>query len=142
MSTMCLRVAASRPPACAVLTSATTNPTSRWRAMPDMRSGSFAIILDAAGAVLLCHRTDIDLWNLPGGGVEDGESPWDAAVRETREEVGLEIEIDRLAGVYFKPEVTEIVFSFVARIVGGSPRTSEEADDVRYFPLDAIPANT
>jgi len=107
-----------------------------------MRSGSFAIILDAAGAVLLCHRTDIDLWNLPGGGVEDGESPWDAAVRETREEVGLEIEIDRLAGVYFKPEVTEIVFSFVARIVGGSPRTSEEADDVRYFPLDAIPANT
>jgi 8-oxo-dGTP pyrophosphatase MutT (NUDIX family) len=52
------------------------------------RLGAFAVILDEAGDVLLCHRRDLDVWNLPGGRVEQGESPWQAAVRETREEVG------------------------------------------------------
>jgi 8-oxo-dGTP pyrophosphatase MutT (NUDIX family) len=37
--------------------------------------GTFGIILDADGRVLLCHRRDIDLWNLPGGGVRPGEAP-------------------------------------------------------------------
>jgi len=42
--------------------------------------GVFAIITDNQGRVLLCHRRDHDLWNLPGGGVETGESPWDAQI--------------------------------------------------------------
>lgn len=100
------------------------------------------MIFDADGAVLLCHRGDLDVWNLPGGQVEPGESPWDAAIRETLEEVGLVVEIERLAGVYFKPEQSETVFSFVCRIVGGELSTSDEADDIRYFPIVELPANT
>jgi ADP-ribose pyrophosphatase YjhB (NUDIX family) len=104
--------------------------------------GAFALIFDSDGAILLCHRRDLDAWNLPGGRVEQGESPWDAVVRETREEVGLQVEVDRLAGAYFKPDQAEVVFSFVCRMVTGELTTSEEADDVRFFPLDALPANT
>jgi len=43
-----------------------------------MLVGAFAIIKDEEGRFLISHRRDQDLWNLPGGGVEPGESPWDA----------------------------------------------------------------
>jgi ADP-ribose pyrophosphatase YjhB (NUDIX family) len=106
------------------------------------RLGSFALIFNGDGEILLCHRRDIDAWNLPGGAVEPGESPWKAAVRETREEVGLEVEVDRLAGVYFKPEQGEVVFSFVCRVVDGALSLSDEADAAQYFPVNGLPENT
>ncbi len=59
--------------------------------------------LRPVGRVLFCHRRDCDFWNLPGGGVESGEAPWQAVVREVREEVGLEVEVVRLAGLYAGP---------------------------------------
>lgn len=36
----------------------------------------FAIIFDKRNKIILCHRRDYDLWNLPGGGLKEGESPW------------------------------------------------------------------
>jgi ADP-ribose pyrophosphatase YjhB (NUDIX family) len=44
--------------------------------------GSFAIIFDKQDRVLLCHRRDMDLWNLPGGGMQSGELPNEAVIRE------------------------------------------------------------
>jgi len=107
-----------------------------------MPTGAFAVIFDDERRVLLCHRRDFDAWNLPGGGVDPNEAPWDAAVRETREEVGVDIEIVRLTGVYWKPGKNELVFNFEGRIVAGVPGTSDEADQVGYFALDAMPPNT
>jgi 8-oxo-dGTP pyrophosphatase MutT (NUDIX family) len=52
--------------------------------------GAFAIIFDEQNRVLLSHRRDMDLWNLPGGGVESGELPTEAVIREVKEETGLE----------------------------------------------------
>jgi len=46
--------------------------------------GVFGIIFDVEGRVLLCHRRDYDLWNLPGGGLETGEAPWEGLIREVR----------------------------------------------------------
>lgn len=83
----------------------------------------------------------MDLWNLPGGLVEDAESPWDAAVREVREEVGVDAEVVRLTGLYWKPDQDELVFAFECRLRSGDPTTSDEADEVRYFASDALPPN-
>lgn len=104
--------------------------------------GSFGILFDADGRVLLCHRRDADLWNLPGGGVRPGEPPWDGVVREVMEETGLEVAVERLAGVYVKPEAGEIVFAFVCRAVGGALSPTNEADQLEYFPTEHLPPNT
>ena len=107
-----------------------------------MRAGAYAAIFDDEDRVLLCHRRDMDMWNLPGGLVEPNEAPWEAAVREASEEVGLAVEIERLTGLYWKPGSDEVVFQFACRVIGGTPGTSDEADAVGYFSVDELPANT
>ena len=107
-----------------------------------MTIGVFGIITDNRDRVLLCHRRDHDLWNLPGGRVEVGEVPWDALVREIREETGLTAKPVRLIGVYSKPEKNEIVFSFACQVTDGTPTLTDEADSIEYFAVDDIPPNT
>ena len=92
--------------------------------------------------MLLCHRRDHDLWNLPGGALEHGEAPWDGVIREVREETGLEVEVSRLAGIYSKPEADDLVFSFLCRRVGGEIALSDEADRIAFFRADELPPNT
>jgi ADP-ribose pyrophosphatase YjhB (NUDIX family) len=74
-----------------------------------IRPGVSAVVLDASGRLLLQRRTDNGLWGLPGGAVEYGESVTVAAVREVREETGLEVAIVRLVGVYSDPAHHQIV---------------------------------
>jgi 8-oxo-dGTP diphosphatase len=104
---------------------------------------AFAVIFNEQGDVLLCHRRDMDVWNLPGGGVEYGELPTEAVIREVMEETGLEVSIDRLLGVYGKWEKPdELVFSFLCRVTGGQLELTDESDDNRYFDIDSVPSNT
>ncbi|GAC1349102.1 MAG: hypothetical protein NVS4B7_04380 [Ktedonobacteraceae bacterium] len=107
-----------------------------------IKVGAFAVILDEQRQVLLCHRCDVDLWNLPGGGVERGETPWQAVVREVKEEVGLEVKVSKLAGIYLNPARALIAFSFVCKIIGGKLTTSNEADDIEYFAFEQMPRYT
>lgn len=109
---------------------------------PSFTLGAFAVIADNEGRVLMCHRRDRDLWNLPGGAIESGELPTEAVVRETREETGLEVVVERLAGVYAKSYENDMVFVFTARIVGGELQLTDEADALAYFHPDAAPDNT
>lgn len=104
--------------------------------------GIFGIIFDKQKRVLLCHRRDYDLWNLPGGGLETGESPWDGLKREIKEETGLEVEIIKLGGVYSKPDKNEVVLSFVCKVISGSLTLNDEADKIEYFDVANIPKNT
>jgi ADP-ribose pyrophosphatase YjhB (NUDIX family) len=73
--------------------------------------------------------------------VEEGEAPWDAAVRETREEVGLSVVVNRLIEVSWKPKDGELVFTFECFAVAGELGLSDETEDVAYFDPDSLPAN-
>ncbi|WP_128376690.1 NUDIX hydrolase [Streptomyces cavernae] len=101
-----------------------------------------AVALNEAGEVLLIHRTDNGLWALPGGGVDVGESAPEAAVRETKEETGFDVEVTGLVGIYTNPahvmayddgEVRQqFSICFRARVTGGGPRTSGESTEVAF----------
>jgi ADP-ribose pyrophosphatase YjhB (NUDIX family) len=103
---------------------------------------AFAIIKNKKGDILLCHRRDRDLWNLPGGRVEVGESPWAAVLREVKEEVGLQVRVIHLAGIYAKPNHDELSFSFSCEITGGNLTETDEADAIEYFNINNFPPNT
>jgi 8-oxo-dGTP diphosphatase len=83
------------------------------------------------------------VWCLPGGGVEEGESLAEGAVREAKEETGLDVELTRLVGVYSRMgggmhDVHAVLYA--ARPVGGELKTQpNETIDVAYFPFDQLP---
>jgi len=104
--------------------------------------GVFGFITDEKDRILLCLRNDYDLWNLPGGGLEDGETPWQGVIREVKEETGLDVEVEKLLCVYSKPEKNKIGFDFKCKIIGGEITLNNEAKEIKYFKLDEIPKNT
>jgi ADP-ribose pyrophosphatase YjhB (NUDIX family) len=104
--------------------------------------GTFSLIFDDNNRALLCHRTDMELWNLPGGRLENGETPWQGVIREVKEEIGLDVEVIKLQGIYSKTFEDDIVLSFVCRKVGGKIALSDEADDIKYFKANELPINT
>ena len=106
-------------------------------------------VTNEAGELLLVRRSDSDNWALPGGAVDLGESLAQAAVRETKEESGIDCEITGLTGIYYDPahvllytsngEVRQ-EFSIVltARATGGQPTPSSETSEVRWVRLDDV----
>jgi ADP-ribose pyrophosphatase YjhB (NUDIX family) len=102
---------------------------------------TIAIIQDRQ--ILLTKRSDFPVWCLPGGAVDDAESLAQAAVRESREETGLVVEITRLVGVYSRPRWRrggDHSTLFAARPIGGSLQTvTDETVDAGYFHPDALP---
>jgi 8-oxo-dGTP diphosphatase len=104
--------------------------------------GAFGIIFDEQKRVLLVHRRDYDLWNLPGGTLEVFESPINAVIREVKEETGLEVEVSKLLGIYNKENKNDIVFSFLCEVISGKITLNDEADKIEYFEVGKLPANT
>ena len=102
---------------------------------------AFATILDERNRVLLSLRRDLELWNPPGGGIESGESPWDAVRREVLEETGLVVEVVRLASVSHKVKSGDVLFQFECRCVdpGAVPRPTVEAREHRWFEPGELP---
>src|SRR5438105_11293805 len=108
-------------------------PLDAESSSPIFRIGVFALIFNNQKQILLGHRRDIDWWNLPGGGMEAGETVEEAVGREVREETGLEVEVEQLVGVYSKPQKHEIVLAFRCRVIGGILQATEEIRESRYF---------
>src|SRR5438876_4756614 len=100
-------------------------------------SARFRIAVSAlifeGGRVLLAHRRDIDWWNLPGGGMEVGETVEEAMCREVREETGLDVAVEYLVGIYSKPQKQEVVLTFRCRVIGGKLSATEESRECRFF---------
>lgn len=93
--------------------------------------------------VLLTKREDFEVWCLPGGSVEEGESLAEAGIREAKEETGLNVELTRLVGVYSRlggglPDVHAVLYT--AKPVGGELQIQAgETVDVAFFPFDDLP---
>ena len=93
--------------------------------------------------ILLTQRDDFETWILPGGGVEEGESIAQAAIRETKEETGLDVELIRLVGIYSRlgNYLGGHIVLFVARPIGGERKCQEgETIAVEWFPFSQIPS--
>jgi 8-oxo-dGTP pyrophosphatase MutT (NUDIX family) len=114
---------------------------------PDLvRLAAAVVVFDAGGRVLLVrHAYGKERWSLPGGEVDPGESPAEAAVREAREEAGVEVELDHLIGVYYlRSRKNGLRFMFAARIVTGEPSAADanEIAEIGWFSPDQIPEPT
>lgn len=109
-------------------------------------------LIPAAGVIIVNEQNQILLvqrghapqqgrWTVPGGRLEPGESPEQAAVREAREETGLEVQVEREVlhvrlptgdGRHFD------VHDFVAKVVGGTLKPGDDAADARWFSHDEL----
>ena len=109
-----------------------------------------AVVIDEHDRIVLIRRRDNDLWALPGGGMELGESIVDTAVREVKEETGLDVEVTGLIGVYTDPrhvmaytdgEVRQqFSLCFTTRLLGGDLMADSESTDIAWTPSQDIPS--
>ena len=74
-------------------------------------------------------------WEMPGGIVEEGESLKDAAIRETKEESGIDIEVLKFCGVFQNVNKSICNTLFLAKPIGGKLTTSSESLEVGFFPV-------
>ena len=109
----------------------------------DLTLAAAVVLWDADGRVLLVKENyGRRRWGLPGGEMATGESPGAAAIRETAEETGLEVELAHLVAVYvLHTERPGLRFIFLGTVVRGAPtvQAGGEIADIGWFPPDACP---
>ncbi|MCM3767704.1 NUDIX hydrolase [Neobacillus niacini] len=97
----------------------------------------------SAATIVLNEKNEILLikgprrgWEIPGGQVEEGESLRAAAIRETKEESGIDVEIIKFCGIF--QNISESICNtlFLAKPIGGEFTTSSESLEVGFFPLE------
>ncbi len=104
------------------------------------------VVVEAPDGILLGRRAiepGFGAWCLPGGFVNDDEHPAAAAARECREEIGADVEIDHLIGVFHirksnAPSMVAIAYRATLRD-GEEPRPGDEMLEVKSFPADQVP---
>ena len=103
-----------------------------------------AVIKKDNSVVLIKRKYDPfkGCWAIPGGFIEYGERVEEAVVREAKEETGLEVEIERLVGVYSDPARDPrghvVSVCFLCKAVGGELAAETDACDVREFKVDEL----
>jgi len=102
------------------------------------------VIIENSSILLIKRKNDPyqGFWALPGGFVEYGETVENAAVRETKEETGIDVKLDDLVGVYSDPDRDPrghtVTVCFLGIKIGGTLRSATDAEDARYFDLNKI----
>ena len=114
-----------------------------------LRPSANVVGTHGAGDVLVIRRSDNGSYAVPGGAMDVGESLVSAAVRETREETGIDCEVTGLVGIYTDPRHVILYTSdgevrqefsvvFTARATGGTPTPSSESREVRWVAQDRL----
>ncbi|MBY8856483.1 NUDIX domain-containing protein [Nocardia sp. CA2R105] len=112
------------------------------------------MVVDDSGRVLMQRRGDSGNWSLPGGIMEVGETLEGCAIRETKEETGLDIEITGLLGIYTDPEHVieysdgevrqEFAIVYYGCVTGGTIAVSDESASVKFLSpteLESVPVH-
>ena len=121
------------------------------REFPELPLVGVGSIIIEGSRVLLVKRAHPPIqgqWSIPGGVLEVGEMVRDAAIREAREETGLIVEPGELLGVFDRilrdseqrVQYHYVLIDFLCRPMGGELRAASDAEDVRWFTLDELPA--
>jgi 8-oxo-dGTP pyrophosphatase MutT (NUDIX family) len=117
---------------------------------PVIFSGAGLFVFNNKKELLMIHRTDNNTWAIPGGYLELGERMEDAAVRELYEETGLRAESLKLLNIYSGKELYQmypngdevyivVAIYTVTEYSGTLKHDNIESDDVKFFPLNALP---
>ena len=112
-----------------------------------IRPAAAVALFDSDGDILLLRRKDNDKWTMPGGTLDFGESLTDCAIREVREETGLQIRITGLIGTYTDPHILiaysdgevrqEFTFVYGAEIESGELKIDNESKEATWVPIAA-----
>ena len=115
-------------------------------------SCGYVVFLDPEGAAVVLVSNDGNLvlvrrgiepamgrWSFPSGYVDRGEIVEDAAVREVKEETGLDVDLDAFVGLYSRQDSLVVLAVYSAHVVGGSLEAGTEVQEVRLFSLDELP---
>lgn len=117
-----------------------------WVFFPDPKVAVTAVVCDAQGQVLLVRRANEPrrgMWTMPGGFMDAGEDPRQAAERECLEETGLQVQVGELLGYATRPADSmgaHLILYFCATPIAGILRAADDADETGYFSLGALPA--
>ncbi|MBX6328688.1 MAG: NUDIX domain-containing protein [Pseudolabrys sp.] len=118
-----------------------------WRFSRPATLGVRAMVIDGQGRLFLVKHSYVEGWHLPGGGVETGETVFDALARELAEEGNIELTAaPRLYGIYFNKRVSrrDHVVLFVVRdfLQSAPPKPGHEIVAHGFFMPDALPEDT
>lgn len=103
-----------------------------------------AVIRDSDGRLLLVRRARppaAGRWSLPGGRVDDGETPEQALAREISEETGLQVSVGRHVGSLESPGPSGVVYAIAdheCTVLGGELRAGDDAADVAWYAVDDL----
>jgi len=117
-----------------------------WLTQPKAVLAVVAIIPDTEGRILALRARYSGFWVLPGGALNAGEDPRAGVLRECREELGEEVVIERLTGVYLTHGANmlfthgaRVLFAYRCAPLAGQPHLSEEHDAFQYMPTNTAP---
>lgn len=119
-----------------------TGPTCGFVFYLDPKLAVGTIVRMPDGGIVLARRAiepGFGQWVFPGGYVDRGEEVRLAALREAREEAGIEIVIDGLVGIYSYPGTAAVIIVYSAAWAGGVLTMDDESSEIRTFAPDALP---
>lgn len=105
-----------------------------------LRLGVACAVIDDEGRLLLSQRGDLNVWNLPGGRLDSGETIAEAAAREVREETGIIPRIERAVGLYYLEGWNRLNIVYAGWPLGGEIQSrTDETRANQYFLPDQLP---
>ena len=107
----------------------------------DPKLAAVVLVMDGDKLVLVRRAIEPALgrWSFPSGYVDRGESVEDAAVREVREETGLDVKLTGFIGLYSTTGIPVVLASYAAEILAGNLRAGDEVSEAKFFDSDALP---